>query len=448
MTDPRPLAPVPDPSDVDGVKAMAPVAWDGLPDALRARLAELTAEAVGRMPALDVPAPLRRLARFAPAKRARLGAGPLVATLSEDADFRAAVADWWRERDETVLAPDAADPVTAAAAALLVDDAGAAYRVREVAERSDARRWRLERDAALARVNALTGELQRLRAELAAVRAALHGSDAAHAAELTTVRARLREAVARARDAEQAARSAAEEIGRERDEVRGALAQAVADRDRERAQAAAERARADRANAEVSAARQSAREARAADEVRLQLLVDTMAGALAGLRRELALGAGGAHPADLVGGVRAPDGTPPVTDAAALDRLLALPAVHLVVDGYNVTKTGYPELTLAAQRERLAGQLAALAARTGAETTVIFDGADIVNVPSSGVRGVRVLFSAPGVPADDVIRGLVAAEPRGRPVVVATSDRAIVESVRRRGVHPVSSAVLLTRLTR
>jgi predicted RNA-binding protein with PIN domain len=61
---------------------------------------------------------------------------------------------------------------------------------------------------------------------------------------------------------------------------------------------------------------------------------------------------------------------------------------------------------------------------------------------------VRVLFSDPGVLADDVIRDLVAAEPHGRPLVVATSDRAVVQSVRRRGAHAVPSAVLLARLVR
>ena len=116
-----------------------------------------------------------------------------------------------------------------------------------------------------------------------------------------------------------------------------------------------------------------------------------------------------------------------VDAVAALDALLAVPSVHLVVDGYNVSKTGYPELPLADQRTRLAGQLAALAARTGVEITVVFDGAGVVAAPTRGSRGVRVLFSDPGVLADDVIRALVAAEPQGRPVVVATSDRAVVD---------------------
>ena len=186
--------------------------------------------------------------------------------------------------------------------------------------------------------------------------------------------------------------------------------------------------------------------ARRADEVRLELLVETLGGAVAGLRRELALGGGGPRPADLVAGARAVRAGAPVDDLAALDALLAVPSVHLVVDGYNVSKTGYPDLPLADQRTRLVRQLAALAARTGVEVTVVFDGAGVVAAPTRGSRGVRVLFSDAGVLADDVIRSLVAAEPEGRPVLVATSDRAVVASVRQRGAHALPSAVLLARL--
>ena len=77
-----------------------------------------------------------------------------------------------------------------------------------------------------------------------------------------------------------------------------------------------------------------------------------------------------------------------------LDALLALPRAHLIVDGYNVTKSTWPELSLEKQRDRLLGGLAPLVARTGAEVTVVFDAAEkkerpLVNRP----RGVRVLFA-------------------------------------------------------
>jgi predicted RNA-binding protein with PIN domain len=134
------------------------------------------------------------------------------------------------------------------------------------------------------------------------------------------------------------------------------------------------------------------------------------------------------------------------TDLAALERLLTLPTLHVVVDGYNVTRTGYPELSLEEQRDRLAGQLGSLAARTGAEVTVVYDGAGVVSVPSFAPRGVRTLFADPDVLAENVIRALVAAEPEGRPVLLVTSDRAIAEAVRQRGTHLVSSAIMLAFL--
>src|SRR5690606_22701548 len=117
-------------------------------------------------------------------------------------------------------------------------------------------------------------------------------------------------------------------------------------------------------------------------------------------------------------------------DPARLDQLLALPQVHLIVDGYNVTKLGYGDLDLEQQRNRLASELARLAAQTGAETTLVFDGSDRVPGLPVGSRGVRVLFSRKGHTADELIRRLVRAEPDGRPVVVISSDREVADGVR------------------
>jgi predicted RNA-binding protein with PIN domain len=59
-----------------------------------------------------------------------------------------------------------------------------------------------------------------------------------------------------------------------------------------------------------------------------------------------------------------------------------------------------------------------------------------------------VLFSPPGVLADEVIVDLVAAEPAGRAVLVATSDGEVVRAVRGAGARVLPSAVLLARLDR
>ena len=428
---------------------MAEQAWTGLPEPVRARLAEVASVAVGELPSVEVPAALRRFVKFTPSKRARLGARALLAELRDSAAFRAGVLAWWDEHRPGELTGPDADPVGTAAGALLLDTPDATERIAAVAERVDVVTLRAQRDAALARVEKLTSELERLRAELADAGAGARDSDHARDQELDRLRRRYREQGSRLREAQDGTTAAERELSELRRTSAAELTAALAARDRALERADAERGRAARAADEASGARQAAREARQADEVRLELLVDTLAGAVAGLRRELALGGGGPRPADLVGGVRAAGrGGARATDAGALDRLLALPSVHLIVDGYNVSKTGYPELTLFDQRNRLVGALGALAARTGAEVTVVFDGAAVVAGPLRHPRGVRVLFSEAGVLADDVIRELVAAEPAGRPVLVATSDRAVADSVRRRGAHPLPSAVLLELLSR
>jgi predicted RNA-binding protein with PIN domain len=512
--------------------------WSGLPGPVRGRLAELAAAALGGMEAVDVPPGLRHVARFAPAKRAKLGGSALVGALARSGPFRLAVVGWARENRPDALNPDCPEPAAATAAAALIDPGKVGRLAPEVSAAVEAGRLRAERDAAVTAGQRLGEELERLKATLAKVTGSVEGVRGEQEAELDRLRARLREQGVKVRRAVDAANAARDELTEATTRAAAELAAAHAERDRERERADNERRRAVRAEQDAEVARQAAREARQADEVRLQLLVDTLAGAVTGLRRELALGdrfadpgmradtgwqagpgpgAGhsrrrdgsrrrgertrrgtpghhggaaspgpeaaahgpaaspdpqtggtggtgdgwddwdgqgrsgprGPRPADLVRGASRPGpAAGRVESPAALDRLLALPTVHLVVDGYNVTKTGYPELTLSQQRDRLAQQMSALVARTGAEVTVVFDGAGVVAVPSTSPRGVRVLFSDPGVLADDVIRALVAAEPEGRPVVVVTSDRAVADSVRRRGAHPVPSAVLIARLNR
>ncbi|MBV9369463.1 MAG: NYN domain-containing protein, partial [Frankiales bacterium] len=138
-------------------------------------------------------------------------------------------------------------------------------------------------------------------------------------------------------------------------------------------------------------------------------------------------------------------------EPAMLDALLAMPHAHLVVDGYNVTKSGFPDLPLGDQRSRLVTGLGALAARTGAEVTCVFDGARVqarVAAASGGGRRVRVVFSPPGEIADEVIKRLVRAEPAGRVVVVCTADQEVIDETSRAGARIVSPAALLARLDR
>ena len=92
-----------------------------------------------------------------------------------------------------------------------------------------------------------------------------------------------------------------------------------------------------------------------------------------------------------------------------------MPRARLIIDGYNVSKTAWPD----ARRWRRSGS--GCSARwprwspgIGAETTVVFDAAASSSAARSRApRGVKVLFSPQGVIADDVIRDLVGAEPPG-----------------------------------
>src|SRR5690606_2590098 len=132
-----------------------------------------------------------------------------------------------------------------------------------------------------------------------------------------------------------------------------------------------------------------------------------------------------------------------------LDHLLSLPNPHLIVDGYNVTLSAWGEtLTLEQQRNRLVQGLGGLAAQTNAEITVVFDGADPIFGAKPSARGVRVLFSAKGEIADDVVVDLARVEPKGRPVIVVTSDRELVDRVRRYDAYAVPSPLLVKRIQR
>jgi predicted RNA-binding protein with PIN domain len=186
------------------------------------------------------------------------------------------------------------------------------------------------------------------------------------------------------------------------------------------------------------------------------LLLETIGQAAVGLRRELALDPADRLPADIVAdafadrpeaaGARTRAQSP--DDPGRLDQLLALPRAHLVVDGYNVTKRGFGEMSLEQQRNRLVKGLGGIAAQTGAEVTVVFDGAERVHGLPPAPRGVRVLFSRKGETADELIRRLVRAEPAGRPVVVVSSDREVADGVRRHGAYPMAADSLLRRLSR
>ncbi|MDQ1635610.1 MAG: hypothetical protein QOJ32_2419 [Frankiaceae bacterium] len=434
-----------------------------LAPAVRSAVLAFAAAALRSAPEADVPASLRAVRRFTPAKQLRLGGSALARALETDDAFRTMVSGHVRSTEPDLAAavddgrrPAAASPVDLAAVAYVLD----APAWRDLSEQVSQEANRASRDEEV-------GELDRLRREVADLR---NG----HKAELARVRAELAETRADAEDLRRRLRSAEAAAARSAADLsaaRGQTSARLAVEQETAAQAAREadaelrrlRGRLTELETALGTAKRSAREARGLDTVRLRVLLDTVLSATAGLRRELDLPLVVDHPADVVAAasgagtagdplaaVFAARGQAP-TDGALVDGVLTAPRVHLLVDGYNVTKTGYPDSTLESQRARLVSGLGALASRNpGAEITCVFDGTAATSRPTALPipRGVRVLFSAVGELADDLLVRLVRAEPAGRPIAVVTNDGEIISAVRAAGARCLASEALLARLER
>jgi len=416
-----------------------------LPEPVRARVVAMTADALPDVPRL--PAAVRRVADFAPARRARLGGTAIADALADD-DFRGRVGTQVAAR---VPAEPDEDASTEAARLWLTRPEGweAAFdeAVRRVAERPDA----------FERPDRADKELERLRARLADAEQAMRDLRAAHRAQVDEYKAdnaTLRRKLGDTRAAEREARTLAQEAvaAREAAEAEAAERCVALEKDNRRLRGLVERF-----EAEATRERRDARSDRDDATLRARVLLETVIDAATGLRRELALPTVAGSPGDRVeadlaaAGSRDPSsaGALGVASAALLEQYLAMPRARLLVDGYNLTKTAWPTAPLEAQRTRLVSALAPLVARTRAETTVVFDAADTDHRPPvHAPRGVRVLFSPRGVIADDVLRDLVAAEPAGRVVVVVTDDRAVAEDVARGGARVVSPLALVELLAR
>jgi predicted RNA-binding protein with PIN domain len=428
-----------------------------LPEAVRQRVVEVAAEVVGGLTGEEIPAPLRRVARFEPRRRARLAATPIAAQLEKDEAFRGRVAEAAREGQPELAAalesgtvPAAADPVNVAALAYLMRPPG-------WQERIEAARRDLERSALAADEAEIMRKVAELQEQIAAAKATRSDEIDKLRAELRASRAEnaeLRKKLHESRTRAKREHARAEELDRQAGEERAAASAAAT-----AAEVELRRLRARLSQAESSAenARRAAREGRNLDETRLRVLLDALTDAAKGLRDEIGLPTGITRPADNVGGVaphRPGHRTLPGralgdSDPALLDQLLMLPQVHLIIDGYNVTKTGYGDLPLSDQRARLVSGVGVLHAQTKAEVTVVFDGAELdAPVAVQAPRGVRVLFSAPGQTADDLIGQLVRAEPSGRAVVVISSDQEVSDAARRADARPAPASLLLRRLSR
>ncbi|MFD0572936.1 NYN domain-containing protein [Kitasatospora gansuensis] len=417
----------------------------------------IAADALGGLPAAELPVSLRQYAKFTPARRAKYAATALAAALEADPAFRLRIADRLRlgqpdlvQALEAGSVPGAADPMDVAAAAYLLRPAGWARLVSEAGEQVE----RAGAEGAAAEAARLVEKLQE---ELAELRAQSRADLDRQRADSEGVRREAESLRKKVRTLESDTRRAQAEARKAQSELAEARAAAATEHSAAEAEARRLRHRITELETALETGRRSAREGRSVEDMRLRLLLDTVLQSAQGLQRELALPVAQIHPADLVDAVAPASASPhdvarralAEDDPALLDQLLAIPQVHLVVDGYNVTKTGYPTLPLEQQRIRLLGGLAMLAQRTQAEVTCVFDGQDLdVPVILAPPRGVRVRFSRTGETADELIRRLVRAEPQGRPVVVVSTDKEVADGVKKAGARPVASLLLLKRLAR
>ena len=402
-----------------------------LPDRLRLRVVALVSAVLPSIAPL--PPQLRKVAGFAPARRARLGGTVIWDALGDDG-FRGHAAV------QVAAVPAAGDdPVDDAARAWLSRDEGWQARVDAVVETLGTEEARDDQDRA--ELGRLTAQVAALRAELAALKVDhRHKLDRA-AGDHKVLRQRLGDARSALRGAESERDAAILARDEAVDAAQTSTRTAEADVRRLRLQL-------DEAEAGLAATRRDARSGRDAATVRARLLLDAVVDSATGLRRELGLPAvegspGDAVEASLAGAVAAQGSSAPATPAL-LEQLLALPHARLIVDGYNVTKAAWPTASLEAQRSRLVAALGPVVARSGAETTVVFDAAESsARTVMPAPRGVRVVFSPEGVIADDVIRQLVAAEPHGRTVVVVSGDQEVARDVAREGARALPASALI-----
>jgi predicted RNA-binding protein with PIN domain len=428
---------------------------EALSPTVRTAVVSLASEALGRMPAGQIPVALRKSASFAPARRVKLVGRLIADTVADDEEFRQHLATQVKAMAPKAVAALASDDevpaddlVQAAAVAYLI---GSDRWPEVAAAAAAAERQQLGRSQEAAEaVERLAGQLSQARAEAKRQRDKLRAQVDSLKADNVALRRSLGQSRTELKEARGVTARSIDAVDEVRREAEVAIRESAAETRRLRA-------RVGELEAETSASRRALRDDRDAEVVRLRLLLDTMVEAAHGLRRELALPPSSGLPADVVPTVE--PGSASATsqigrallsdDPILLRRLLELPRVHLIVDGYNVSKEAWPSSPLEQQRTRLVARLAGLVSGKGIETTVVFDGADLLHTPVfASPRAVRVRFSPPGVIADDVVRDLVGAEPVGRPVIVVSTDREVAETVTKMGARSVASSALVAMIGR
>jgi predicted RNA-binding protein with PIN domain len=290
------------------------------------------------------------------------------------------------------------------------------------------------------------------------------------AAQLTTERdlaeAAARDAVARRQRAETDLAVARTDLGRLRKELQAASGDAAALRttiEQLGAELDAARNRSAGLDAALTAAEDELAELRARTAAGVDRALAEQVDAVAAQARELAraleVAAAALDPTEPVTAParspeprRRPAELPPGLHDDSLEvaaHLLRVPGMVVLIDGYNLSHVRWADLDPAEQRARLVAALEALAARTGADLEVVFDGAD-VGLPAAAHQRrshVRVRFSPAGVEADDVVIDAVDRVSSRRPVTVVSSDRRVRDGARARGARVVGSERFAELLT-
>ena len=392
-----------------------------LPAAALARVVQFAADVLPAVPAAELPGSLRQFASFAPARRAKLAGAALAAAVANEAGFRtrvaeaatAALTELAAANDTGVVPADAVQADVAALAYLRRPEGWRRYVAAAVE--------RLEAASAEAGAVAEAGSALRLAAELSPAKAAGRAASEKLRADLDAAK---RE-VASLRGQLEQVRAGAGPPQRDRGGEAARVAVRLRNRRLRRRPSGRRRPRSGTGPGAASSRPRSRRSSgRPAQPARTTTYACACcstrwsgppAGCVASSTCRRRPARPRPLPDTLAGEAAAGSATSRgrgADDPAWLDALLVVPGSHLVVDGYNVTKTGYGDLPLKAQRTRLVGGLAGLAARTGAEVTCVFDGSDVsAAVTQPTARGVRVRFSRPGHTADEVIAAFVRASP-------------------------------------
>jgi predicted RNA-binding protein with PIN domain len=148
---------------------------------------------------------------------------------------------------------------------------------------------------------------------------------------------------------------------------------------------------------------------------------------------------------------RAPVRLPPgmlQDDPAAIEAMIRTPGLAVIVDGYNVSMLAWPDASPAEQRERLCDALTEFQLRFRCEVTVVFDGAEVPGVRPLRRRGLRIVFSAAGQEADEVVVGEVMFRPAEVPVIVVSSDREVRTAAESEGATVLAADELLQLMRR